>query len=94
MDYFKFNRHKVMTAEQRADILMILNRNFRMDFSLRNEIYGLFDGYFYQDIVTKTITDSNISSEDKTTLTKIYQFIQDNIYIGKLIELANQQKIH
>jgi len=72
MDYFKFNRHEIMTAEQRGDILMILNRNLFMDSSLRNDIYGLFDGYYYHGIATRTMTEKNILLEDQLKLTSIY----------------------
>ena len=72
MDYFKFNRQAIMTAEQRADILKVLTRNFRMDFAVQNEIYGLFDGYYYFGIAERVFADTNITSADKLILNTIF----------------------
>lgn len=72
MDYFKFNRHEIITAEQRADILKVLTRNFRMDFAVQNEIYGLFDGYYYYGIAERVFADTNITSSDKLILNTIF----------------------
>jgi len=72
MDYFKFNRQAIMTAEQRADILKVLTRNFRMDFDVQNEIYGLFDGYYYYGIAERVFADTNITSADKLILNTIF----------------------
>lgn len=86
MNYFKFNRQAIMTAEQRADILKVLTRNFRMDMMLQNEIYGLFDGYYYFGIAEKTWADQNISNEDKTILNRIYAHIVFNTEDARVIE--------
>lgn len=75
MDYFKFNRQAIMTAEQRSDILKVLTRNFRMSFDLQNEIYGLFDGYYYFGIAERVFADTNIQHEDKMIMNNIF----DNI---------------
>lgn len=75
MDYFKFNRQAIMTAEQRADILKVLNRNFRMDFSLQNEIFGLFDGYYYYGIAERVLSDVNILHKDKMIMYNIFMSI-------------------
>ena len=75
MDYFNFNRQEIMTAEQRADILKVLTRNFKMDFAVQNEIYGLFDGYYYYGIAERVFADTNISHRDKMIMNDIFTHI-------------------
>ena len=75
MDYFKFNRQAIITAEQRANILKVLTRNFRMDFSLQNEIYGLFDGCYYYGIAERVFLDTNIQHRDKMIMNNIFMNI-------------------
>ena len=78
MDYFKFNRQAIMTAEQRADILKVLTRNFKMDFAVQNEIYGLFDGYYYYGIAERVFADVNISHKDKMIMNNIFMNILES----------------
>ena len=53
MSYSRFNRHEHMSSETRREILDII-----MDigygegtFNLTNSMYGLFDGYLYDELI-------------------------------------------
>ena len=52
MSYVKFDRHAEMSSETRGLIMDLLS-NVRFDggFDLTNMIYGLFDGYLYDEIL-------------------------------------------
>lgn len=52
MSYTTFDRHAEMSSETREQIMDLLN-NVRFDggFDLTNMIYGLFDGYLYDNIL-------------------------------------------
>jgi len=53
MSYVRFYRHAEMSSETRNQIMDLLG-NVRFDggFELTNMIYGLFDGYLYDEILT------------------------------------------
>ena len=60
----KFNRHEEMTITTRHMILsFISNRNFK---SVQDELYGLFDGYFYSTILKAKANDANLTNEERT----------------------------
>lgn len=52
-----FDRHTYMSPETRRDIMNILNKtctSLTNDRHLSNMLYGLFDGYLYDDIVSES----------------------------------------
>ena len=52
MSFIRFNRHANMTSETRGEIMDILNEvDFNTGFDLMNMLYGLFDGYLYDDLL-------------------------------------------
>ena len=52
MSYIKFDRHSNMTSETRREIMDILKEvDFNTGFDLMNMLYGLFDGYLYDDLL-------------------------------------------
>lgn len=52
MSYIRFDRHTNMSSETRQEILDILKEvNFRTGIDLMNMLYGLFDGYLYDDLL-------------------------------------------
>lgn len=77
MNYFEFNAQEIITSEQKSDISKITS-NFEINCALRNEIYSLLHGRYYQGIATKTITDSNMSVQDKMTLNAIFTQIKNS----------------
>jgi len=52
MSYIKFDRHANMTSETRREIMDILKEvDFNTGFDLMNMLYGLYDGYLYDDLL-------------------------------------------
>ena len=52
MSYIKFDRHTNMTSETRGEIMDILKEvDFNTGFDLMNMLYGLYDGYLYDDLL-------------------------------------------
>lgn len=53
MSYSKFNRHEHMSSETRGEILDIIGEIGYGDgtFELTNSMYGLFDGYLYDELI-------------------------------------------
>ena len=52
MSYIKFDRHSNMTSTTRGEIMDILKEvDFNTGFDLMNMLYGLFDGYLYDDLL-------------------------------------------
>lgn len=50
MNYQRFNRHSIFTSEDRSLVLDAINNVF--DRNTENMLFGLFDGYLYNDLVS------------------------------------------
>jgi len=48
MSYTRFDRHANMNGEVRGEILDLIGE--QSDFNLTNMLYGLFDGYLYNEL--------------------------------------------
>jgi hypothetical protein len=63
----RFDRHENMSSETREeimDLIIKLKLSEFGDFDLVNSLYGLFDGYYYEDTLKehqKAIIDSDFS---------------------------------
>ena len=52
MSYIRFDRHANMTSKIRKEILDIIGEvDYNTGFDLMNMLYGLFDGYLYDDLL-------------------------------------------
>ena len=52
MSYIRFDRHTNMSSETRNEILDIIGEvDFNTGFDLMNMLYGLFDGYLYDELL-------------------------------------------
>ena len=52
MSYILFDRHANMSSETRKEILDIIGEvDYNTGFDLINMLYGLFDGYLYDDLL-------------------------------------------
>lgn len=85
MSYTNFNRHESMNDETRREILDLINDvmlyriNLREDGktyddnsklrSLENQLYGLFDGYLYEDLQLNAL---ECSTELASRITRVY----------------------
>lgn len=56
MSYTRFDRHAHMSTETREEILDLTiyrsDEKGRVPFNIENSLYGLFDGYFYDDLMS------------------------------------------
>lgn len=56
MELLRFDRHRNMDGKTRREILNLLTEIELIgygDFELENSLFGLFDGYYYEDILKK-----------------------------------------
>ena len=52
MSYIKFDRHTNMTPTTLGEIMDIIKEvDFNNGFDLMNMLYGLYDGYLYDDLL-------------------------------------------
>ena len=52
MSYIRFDRHSNMSSETRKEILDIIGEvDYNTGFDLMNMLYGLFDGYLYDELL-------------------------------------------
>ena len=52
MSYIRFDRHTNMSSETRQEILDIIGEvDYNTGFDLMNMLYGLFDGYLYDELL-------------------------------------------
>jgi hypothetical protein len=52
MSYIRFDRHANMSSEIRKEILDIIGEvDYNTGFDLMNMLYGLFDGYLYDELL-------------------------------------------
>lgn len=60
MSYIRFDRHANMNVETLREIGNILNEVFiDASFNLSNMLYGLYDGYLYDDLLSVAQTELN-----------------------------------
>lgn len=60
MNHIRFDRHANMNGETLNEIMDILNEiRFDCGFELVNMVYGLFDGYLYNDLLSKARKELN-----------------------------------
>ncbi len=73
--YSLYNRHQHMSAETLSDIMDII-RDVRFDgsFNLTNMLYGLFDGYLYDELIVEA-EQSDISKETYRNILKVFSTV-------------------
>ena len=74
----RFDRHENMDSETRREIMDLIIK-FKLsefgDFDLVNSLYGLFDGYFYEDTLKKH--QKVIEAEDVTLGIRLANVIKE-----------------
>jgi hypothetical protein len=80
MSYIKFDRHANMTSETRREIMDILKEvDFNTGFDLMNMLYGLFDGYLYDDLLPVTQNaDSTLYNRVENVVSTIKKYPKIN----------------
>lgn len=61
-NFKRFNRHEVFNSDDRSLVLDIIQAMPSEDRTTVNHLYGLFDGYLYDDLMT------NVSCENTVTV--------------------------
>lgn len=73
-----FNRHKVFTVDDLSLVLSLIRTDFPEDvddFEIVNQLFGLFDGYFYDE--GRLILDT---FKDNQSLIELINKIKSNLY--------------
>lgn len=63
MNYIQFDRHESMISETRKEILSLIGES--SEYNLTNMLYGLFDGYLYNDILEVAQSEFGESTMDR-----------------------------
>ena len=74
----RFDRHENMNSETREEIMDLIIKTKLSefgDFDLVNSLYGLFDGYFYEDTLKKH--QKVIEAEDVTLGIRLANVIKE-----------------
>ncbi len=73
--YSLYNRHEHMSAETLSDIMDII-RDVRFDggFNLTNMLYGLYDGYLYDELIVEA-EHSDMSKETYRKLLRVWSVV-------------------
>ena len=74
----RFDRHENMSSETREEIMDLIIKTKLSefgDFDLVNSLYGLFDGYFYEDTLKKH--QKVIEAEDITLGIRLANVIKE-----------------
>jgi hypothetical protein len=80
--YSLYNRHEHMSAETLSDIMDII-RDVRFDgsFELTNMLYGLFDGYLYDELIVEADA-ADISKETYRKILRVWSVVSKYPKIG------------
>ena len=76
MSYTNFDRHQHMESETRKEIMNIIGDiiEFERVQRLENMLYGLFDVYLYDEILT--ISEKEVSSEIHQRIKKVVKIVK------------------
>ena len=75
MSYIRFDRHTNMNVETLREIGNIINQAF-MDasFDLSNMLYGLYDGYLYDDLLS--VAQKELNTTEYTRVKKVVSIVK------------------
>ena len=71
MSHYRFNRHELFTPEDTSEVMNIIRdvRDLSMDVDddrldgLTNMLYGMFDGYLYDNVITTAVSVPQLSMD-------------------------------
>lgn len=75
-NYIKFNRHDVFSRE---DSTLVFNILEEVPLSKSNMVYGLFDGYWYDDLLYDLYTNTDVKGELLYKLETLYLKVKENL---------------
>jgi hypothetical protein len=77
MSYIRFDRHSNMNVETLREIGNIINNAFiEASFDLTNMLYGLYDGYLYDDLLS--VARKELSNTEYARVKKVVSVIKKN----------------
>ena len=75
MSYIRFDRHANMSRETLREIGNIINEAFiEASFNLTNMLYGLYDGYLYDDLLS--VARKELSNTEYARVKKVVSVIK------------------
>ena len=75
MSYIRFDRHANMNVETLREIGNILNEVFiDASFDLSNMLYGLYDGYLYDDLLS--VAQEELNTTEYARVKKVVSVIK------------------
>ena len=75
MSYIRFDRHANMNVETLREIGNILNEVFiDASFNLSNMLYGLYDGYLYDDLLS--VAQKELNNTEYARVKKVVSVIK------------------
>lgn len=77
MSYIKFDRHANMSVETLREIGDIINEvDWNTSFDLMNMLYGLYDGYLYDDLLieARKVFDNTIYNRVQNVVSVIKNY--------------------
>lgn len=82
MNYLNFNQHSVLTANDKLSILDVFDSVIKNEYTwmiLQNELYGLFDGYYYTGLEQRVFDSEYLSNDNKLILLGILLNVKSQI---------------
>ena len=78
LGYKRFNRHEVFTQEDTSFVLELISKvgSYR---GIKNSLYGLFDGYWYDDLLLDLCDHTTTPFEDILRLESILSKVDDHL---------------
>ena len=78
LGYKRFNRHEVFEPGDTSFVLKLIGKIYGQ-YSIKNSLYGLFDGYYYNDLLEEISTVESITSSDISTLEGILNKVDNHL---------------
>lgn len=76
-NYVRFNRHEIFTSSDRRLVMDMIDEVY--DSVLENMLYGLFDGYYYNDLENK-LMESSLPAGMLIDITKVLDRVSLNSF--------------
>ena len=77
LGYKRFNRHEVFSMGDTSFVLDLIGQV--KDHSIKNMLYGLFDGYLYEELIHDVYNETSIKGDDALRLKRIIAKIDVHI---------------
>ena len=77
LGYKRFNRHEVFSMGDTSFVLQLISQV--SDRSICNMLYGLFDGYLYEELIYDLYSKSDVKGDDLLRLERIIAKIDVHI---------------